>query len=124
MVLEDTPRLTMTDLRRSPSWKHITAAGCVDAVIDVGGTPTTFRIELDYDDATFGRRPWLRCPSCGSRRINLFLHDGTVGCQTCHHLLYREQAMARCAWKLDVVIPALRAARRLRKEIDSGTNRS
>jgi len=111
MVVETTPRISIRDLRRQPSWPAIRASGAVDVEIEVDGSVVTSRIELLFNFVRFGERPWLKCPCCGSRRSHLFLRDGHVGCRRCFNLLYREQAIPGCRWKREVAVPALRATR-------------
>src|SRR5262245_30449700 len=48
--------------------------------------------------------PLLRCPECGLRRRTLYVVERpqvgpTLGCRTCHRLLYQSQSR-RCNWQL------------------------
>lgn len=51
-----------------------------------------------------GRRPWLVCPGCGSRRLALYAHEDRIRCRACLGLGYPSQLLdagARLTAKAD-----------------------
>lgn len=112
MTLEDAPRLSLTQLRKLPSWPEIKASGEAVVRLEVDGKVVEQRIGIELKEATFGTRTWLLCPRCGARRAHVYVCSGELGCRGCHRLLYFEQQLGRCHWKSEIAVPALRAAHR------------
>jgi hypothetical protein len=121
-VVEDTPRLSLRLISELDAWEEIVVAGEVTLTIAHAGTTITTTVTLDFDWSPFGRRAWLSCPTCGSRRRDLFLDAGELKCRSCARLLYYAQRLPASSWR-DVALPVLRAARnhdQLREPAEAG----
>ena len=72
------------------------------------------RVALETTPCRYGgRRPWFRCPRCGSRRRVLYSVGGVFRCRRCHDLAYtstREDAQARSARRIAALHTRLEAA--------------
>jgi len=112
MVIEDTPRLALAQLKALTFWPRIREAGWVRVRLELDGVDVSARIEIQFDRTPFGARAWLKCPICGSRRVHLYLKENGLGCRGCLRGLYFEQALAASHWKHEIAVPALRAFRR------------
>ena len=75
------------------------------------GSTFTTTVVLGFDKVNYGRRAWLTCPECGSRRRDLFIDDGELRCRKCAGLLYYYQALPASSWRNEVALPLLRALR-------------
>ena len=113
-LVEDEPRLSIEDLRALPGWAEATAAGVTRVEVlhpDIGVVNVT--VGITSDAATFGRRWWLSCPRCGTRRRHLYLHDDGLACRKCAGVIYFAQSIPESSWRRGVANPALRAVRGL-----------
>jgi hypothetical protein len=76
--------------------------------------PVEETVSLDFTACHFGgERPWFLCPSCGSRRAELYSVGGRFRCRVCHDLAYsstREDAKDR----------SFRRVRALQKRLGGG----
>ena len=63
-----------------------------------------------------GARPWLQCPKCRTKRVNLHLVDTEWGCRACHAPRYDCQRLSRPERKL---LRAIRLRRRVGQADDS-----
>ncbi len=107
--IENTPRLSISKLRTLDDWPTILKNEEVTVTVEHDGRVNEVRIALDFDMATFGRRSWLTCPECGSRRKHLFFEWGELKCRCCLKLLYFVQALPGSSWRNDVAIQMMRA---------------
>ena len=49
--------------------------------LSVEGQP--FHIKIAYQKTGYGKKPFLCCPKCGSRRVKLYLHGKVLLCREC-----------------------------------------
>jgi hypothetical protein len=105
-VVESVPRLCIADVINGLG-RDKTGTLAITAL--VAGEPFAAEVKVVTDP--FGRRRLL-CP-CGLRRLNLHVFKGKLGCRTCLHLSYWEQAaIPKAKWRQEVARPALRAHRK------------
>ena len=109
-VLEDTPKLSIRTLRASPMWSKLCAdrGGLVD-ITTPDGCRFTATIQLEKDDRSRWR---LVCGTCGTRRWDLYLHEGRLECRCCLRLFYAEQLWPESRWRSEIGRPILRQWRR------------
>ena len=84
-------------------------------VLEVDGDVHYVEAGLVTDETSWGRRWWLECLRCGSRRRYLHLVNGDLICRSCAGLKYEEQCWPASRWREIIGRPALRAWRRLKK---------
>jgi hypothetical protein len=108
-IVEDTPRLSVSQLKALPSWPEIKTEEHVSISLD----GQLVELELTSDSATYGERWWFVCPQprCHSRRRHLFLADGELMCRRCGKLQYLEHAWPDSIWRREIGRPVLRAHR-------------
>jgi len=104
-VVENSPRITIRQLREHQDWQQFLAAGAVDLTLQAGKVSRTVRVDLDSDRMPRGGvRYWLRCPRCSSLRHHLYLVGGRLLCRgpRCNRLYYYTQTLpdsfARPEW--------------------------
>lgn len=115
-VVETTPRLTLDQLRQLESWPSIDRKGSVTITVEVDEVVVSQYIEFDHDETPFGRRAWLVCPGCRTRRRHLFVTDDGLRCRVCAKLRYAQQLLPPTSWR-DTAVEVLRAARRARRPV-------
>lgn len=113
LVVEDLPRLDVSDFKGLPMWPEVEANR--EATIHMHTGDAVIVVELSFltDTTVFGTRYWLACPSCGDKRKHLYLEDGRLACRACLGALYRREAWPDSTWRREVGRPALRAWNRL-----------
>jgi len=52
-----------------------------NAYLFVEDQPT--HVKIAYQKNGFGKKPFLCCPECGSRRVKLYLHGNVLLCREC-----------------------------------------
>jgi len=110
-ILERAPRLELGQLRALDSWPTIRERGRAELVINSAeGDKMAVEVELAWDRTSFGRRPWLKCSRCGTRRRHLYLATGELGCRCCLGINYFVHSLPGSRWKHEVALPCIRAA--------------
>jgi len=107
-VVEDTPSLSIRQVRASPQWPRIRKVGRVRIVVVVDGRQQTLRIKLATTPSHGCVCHWLECPVCGTPRGNLYIVGDRLACRFCHGLNYYIQAAPRSTWKREVLTPLAR----------------
>ena len=111
LIVEDTPRFGVQELKKLASWRRFTDEGMARVVVAAAGDEIECEIDLTSDEAPLGTRWWLCCPDCGRRRLHLYVVDGEVTCRCCARLFYLQQSWPGSAWRREVGIPLLRMMR-------------
>ena len=111
-LVEDIPRLEISQLRNLNAWPALTEAGAARVTFGFEGVEA---IVLDVPlvqepPGALKRRWWFKCPSCSARCRHLYLHQDELACRSCHGLLYYQQVLP-ARWREEVGIPILRAWR-------------
>ena len=105
-TVEEAERISITQLRTLPGWEQVVGNGRGSLVTPDG---VVHEVCLTTDTTpTNGRRPWLVCPTCGSRRRDLFAADGKLQCRKCTRLLYFAQRLPDSSWRRELAAPILR----------------
>lgn len=111
-IVEFTPRLDVSQVRRLPHWGIMASQERVPLVVDVACVGVA-EVHLTWDEATFGRRWWLECPKCLKKRRHLYLVGRELVCRACGGLIYLEQSWPDSRWRVEVGRPLLQAFRRV-----------
>ena len=116
-LVEDVPRLEISQLRAMNNWPAMQDAGGARVTIGLeGGKARVHEVPLIREPpGALKRRWWLQCPSCGARRRHLYLHQDELACRTCHALLFYQQALP-ARFREHVGLPVLRAWRSLKRD--------
>ena len=125
-IVENTPRITIKQLRDHPDWPQFVAAGAVDLTVEAGKDTRAVRVELESDSMPRGgERFWLRCPRCSALRYYLVWINDRLLCRgpACHHLYYFSQTLPDSSVRIDL-LPILKAWNRCRKRASSSTRLS